>query len=121
MAARRVRIVNTSRGAVLAERAELADSFWARGRGLLGRASLPVGEGLVLVPASSIHCIGMAFPIDVLHLGRDGRVLKVVHNLRPNRLGPLVWRSHSVVELPVGTAMAAGTEPGDLVELQPLD
>jgi uncharacterized protein len=118
--ARSVRIVNASRGTVLAERAEMADSFWARGCGLLGRSTLPAGEGLLIVPARAVHCIGMAFPIDVVHLDRAGRVLKVVANLRPHRFGPLVWRSRAVVELPAGTAATTGTREGDEVELQPL-
>ena len=98
----------------------LAATPAARLRGLLGRAELPDGEALVIVPASSVHCLGMAFPIDVLHLARDGMVLKVVPDLKPWRLGPLVWRSHSVVELPAGTAAATETQPGDRVELEPL-
>ena len=102
---------------MLATRAEVADSFWARLRGLLGRAELPAGDGLVLVPAGSVHCLGMAFPIDVLHLARDGRVLRVVPELKPWRLGPLVGRSHSVVELPAGTAAATDTRAGDRIEL----
>ena len=118
MAGRRVRVVNTSRGTVLAEQADVADSFWTRGRGLLGRSSLPAGEGLVIVPAKSVHCIGMAFPIDVVHVDRGGQVLKVVRSLRPQRFGPLVWRSHLVVELPAGVADATGTKAGDTLELE---
>src|SRR5215208_5812611 len=104
MARRQVRVLNTTRGTILAERADLADSFCARGRGLLGRARLAPGEGLVIVPAQAVHCVGMTFPIDVIHILRDGRVARVVPNLRPYRFGPPVWRSHYVVELPVGTA-----------------
>ncbi len=112
---RHVRIVNVTRGAILAQRARVADTFLSRGRGLLGRSHLLPGEGLVIVPCQSVHCIGMAFPIDVIYLDRAGRVLKVVPNLEPYRLGPFVWRAHSVVELPAG--VATPTEPGDLVEL----
>ncbi len=118
--ARQVRVLNTTRGTMLAERADVADSFWSRGRGLLGRAALKPGQGLVIVPARAVHCIGMAFPIDVLHLDHQGRVLRVVPNLRPYRFGPLVWRSHYVVELPAGSTLAAMTSPGDVVALQPI-
>ena len=118
MAARRVRVVNATHGTVLAERAEVADSFWSRGRGLLGRSALPAGEGLIIEPARAVHCVGMTFPIDVIHLAREGRVLKVVSNLRPYRFGPFVRHSHRVVELPAGAAAAASTRVGDQVELQ---
>ena len=110
-----VRIVNESRGAVLATRATVADSFWSRFRGLLGRRELADGEGLVIEPCSSVHMLGMRFAVDALHLDRSGTVLRVVPGLRPNRFGPMVWRSHSVLELPAGTAAATGTVAGDRV------
>jgi hypothetical protein len=112
-----VTVVNVTRGAILAVRAEVAASPWRRARGLLGRRALPVGAGLVLEPCAWIHSVGMAFPIDVVHLDADGRVLRVVADLRPWRLGPFVWGSRVVIELPAGIAAATGTRPGDLVEL----
>ena len=43
MSARSIlRIVNQTRERLLADRGELAGSFWSRGRGLMGRESLPV-------------------------------------------------------------------------------
>jgi uncharacterized membrane protein (UPF0127 family) len=59
--------------------------------------------------------LGMMFAVDALHLDRSGMVLRVVPELRPNRFGPLVWRSHTVLELPAGTAAATGTVAGDRV------
>jgi hypothetical protein len=112
-----VAVVNVTRGAILAERAEVAASLWRRARGLLGRRALPVGAGLVLEPCAWVHTIGMAFPIDVVHLDADGRVLRVVADLRPWRLGPFVRGARVVVELPAGTAASTGTCPGDLIQL----
>jgi uncharacterized membrane protein (UPF0127 family) len=117
MADRHVRVVNVTRNAVLAERADLADSFLGRARGLLGRSALAPGEGLVIRPCKVVHTAGMAFSIDVVHLDADSRVLRVVANLSSWRLGPLVRSSHVVVELPAGTALATGTRPGDVVQL----
>ncbi|MCC6175032.1 MAG: DUF192 domain-containing protein [Chloroflexi bacterium] len=114
-----VQVRNASRDRVLADRADLADWFWPRLRGLLGRTSLAPGEGLVIVPCGSIHMLGMRFAIDVLHLDRDGRILRAVPNLRPWRLGPIVRRSRSVVELPAGTIEASGTQAGDQIEIVP--
>jgi uncharacterized membrane protein (UPF0127 family) len=52
---------------------EVADSFGARLRGLLGRDG--VEGALVLQPARSVHTIGMRFPIDVAFCDRDLRVV----------------------------------------------
>jgi uncharacterized membrane protein (UPF0127 family) len=119
MAYRQVRIVNLTRRVVLAERADPANSFLTRARGLLGRSSLAPGEGLILRPCAMVHTVGMTFPIDVIHLDADSRVLRVVADLRPWRFGPLVRGSRVVVELPAGTTTATGTKQGDAIQLQP--
>ena len=118
MADRHVLVVNVTRNAVLAERADLADSFLGRARGLLGRSALAPGEGLVIRPCNVVHTVGMAFPIDVVHLDAGSRALRVVANLSPWRLGPLVRGSQVVVELPAGTALATDTRRGDEVRLE---
>ena len=66
-------IFNQTRDQLLADRVEVARSFWARGRGLMGRATLPLGFALVIFPESSIHTFFMRVPIDVLFVGRDER------------------------------------------------
>ena len=57
-----------------------------RMRGLLGRDGLEPGHGLVLSPCTSIHMIGMRFPIDAIFLARDGEVLRIARNIRPGAL-----------------------------------
>lgn len=117
-----VRIRNVSRGgAELAQRAEVARGFWRRLRGLMGRPGLPAGGGLVIRPCNSVHSLFMRFPIEVVHAGRDGTVLRVLAPLRPWRLGPLVRGSHLVVELPVGTVAATGTQPGDRLAFEAVE
>jgi uncharacterized membrane protein (UPF0127 family) len=113
-----VRVRNLSRQTDLAGRATLADSFWRRLRGLLGRDGLEHGEGLVIVPCNSVHMLGMRFPLDVLHLDKSGTVVRALPNLRPGRFGPMVWGSHMAVELPAGTIAASGTVPGDRVSIE---
>jgi uncharacterized membrane protein (UPF0127 family) len=113
-----VRIQNVTRGSVLADRASRADSFWSRLKGLLGPSSLEPGDGLVLEPATSVHMIGMRFAIDVLHLDRYGEVVRVVPALKPGRLGPYVWRSRTVVELPAGVAASTDTRVGDRLVIE---
>jgi len=112
------RIENHTRGRMLADNAQRAESFWSRLKGLLGRSGLEPGEALVFKPCTSIHMIGMRFPIDVIHLDRAGEVVRVVPNLKPNRLGPYVWRSRTVIELPAGVAEATETREGDMLSIE---
>lgn len=113
-----VRITNVSRDTELASHAGLADGFLTRLRGLLGRERLDPGDGLVIVPCSSVHMWWMRFPLDVIHLDRRGAVVKVVQSLQPGQMGPYVWRSHTAIELPAGTIAASGTQAGDVVAIE---
>ncbi|MBI2761112.1 MAG: DUF192 domain-containing protein [Chloroflexi bacterium] len=112
-----LRIVNRSRGVVIADQVEVAMSVWARARGLIGRRSLPIGFGLVIKPCGAIHMWFMAIPLDVAHVDRTGRIVKILHGIKPWRVGPLVPRSRWVIELPAGTAQATGTQVGDVIDV----
>jgi uncharacterized protein len=118
---RTIRIVNQTREQVLAERAELARSFWARGRGLMGREFLPESYALIIYPESSIHTFFMRIPIDVLFVGRDNRVVGLREAMPPSRLfaGVAPWRGRYVIEMPAGVIQATGTAIGDQLVLTP--
>ena len=100
------------RGAVLACRVETAFDSTTRRRGLLGRESLESGSVLVIAPCNAIHTFSMRFPIDVAFATREGRIVKVLADLRPWRIG-VAWRAYAVLEFPAGTLARAGTQPGD--------
>jgi uncharacterized membrane protein (UPF0127 family) len=117
---RRVRVVDEQSGTVLAERAEVAEGFFERGVGLIGRRDWVRSDALVIQPCNSIHCFFMSLPIDVAYVDREHVVLRVVPDLKPWRLGPLVWRAHYVVELPSGTLARTGAQPGDHLVLEPV-
>ena len=99
-------------GHVVCERCLVADRPLARMRGLLGRRTLPAGEGILLRPASSVHMFFMAFAIDVVWLDRDLQVLGVTPELRP-------WRTagrrgaRAALELGAGECEARGLLVGD--------
>jgi uncharacterized protein len=112
---------NETRDTVLAERVEVARSFWARFMGLMGRRELAPGNGLFL-PGNGIHMFFMRFPIDAVFLAKaDGgarRVVSVHRGVRPwIGLVPLVRGAEGVLELPVGAIDASATAPGDSVRL----
>lgn len=101
-------------GEVLAS-LEVADTPAARRRGLLGRDRL---DGvLLLVPARSVHTIGMRFPIDVAWLDRELRVLRTAQ-LPRQRLSRPVLRSRLVLEAEAGTFARWGLKVGDQLERQ---
>jgi uncharacterized membrane protein (UPF0127 family) len=98
-------------GTVVCEHCLLAETVFARLRGLLGRSSLSPGEGMLLRPAASVHTAFMRFPIDVVFLDREDRVVKVAAELRPWRAASCRG-SRTVLELPAGEAVRQGLRPG---------
>ena len=114
---RRLRVQNQSRGTVLADRAEIADSSKTRKTGLLKHDRLERGEGLWITPCEGVHTAGMKFPIDVLFLNRKRKVVKIRAAMPRWRLALCLW-AHSVLELPSGTAAATKTSRGDQLEFE---
>jgi uncharacterized membrane protein (UPF0127 family) len=106
-----------SGGKVVCERCLVADNAWSRMKGLLGRRTLPPGEGLLIRPTWSIHMFFMRFPIDAVFLDSEDTVVKVVPELAP-------WRAAShrgakaVVELAAGECAARGVEVGERLWLE---
>ena len=115
-----VRIVNESRETTLAEQAEVAGSFLARGIGLMGRRDWARGDGLVIRPCNSVHCFFMRMVIDVAYVDRRDLICGMAPRLKPWRIGPIVPRSHYVVELPEGTLARTGSKLGDRLVLEPV-
>ena len=93
-------------------RCRIADGFFSRLRGLLGRRGLEPGEGLLLSPSSSVHTLFMRFPIDVVFLDRGLRVVGVSDDVRPWRLTGRRGARH-VLELAAGQAQAHGIRAGE--------
>ena len=112
-----MRLHNTTRDATLASAVEHARSPGARMKGLLGRDGLAEGAGMVIEPCTSIHMFFMRFPLDVLFVDGQGKVLRAIENLRPWRLTRLYPQARFVAELPAGTIARTGTREGDTVLL----
>ena len=114
---RHVRAANPARGSVLGTRIGLADRWWLRLRGLLGREALSAGEGLILRPCRAVHMRGMAFPLDVAFLDRSGAVVAAYHSIPPGARTRWHKAARDALELPAGTLVASGTAIGDTIVL----
>jgi len=107
-------------GRWLVTRLELALDSKSRTKGLLGRDGLPPGHGLVIAPSQGVHTFGMRFPIDIVFVRRDGRVVRCRSGVPPRRLA--LWlTAFAVIELGAGETSRAGLEVGDRVVTIPQD
>ena len=103
---------NQTRNTVLAEYADVADTSAKRNTGLLKHTRLDPGQGMWIVPCKAVHSFWMKFPIDVVYMDRKKRVRAVRHRMAPWRMSGCMT-AYSVLELPVGTIEASGTQAGD--------
>lgn len=110
-------LINVSPNTTLAETTLVASTFWRRLKGLLGTHELPAGAALMIVPCNSVHTFGMKYPIDVIFVGKDNRVLKTVGAMQPGKVAAC-YRSSYVVELPAGTLDKTGTGAGDILKYE---
>ncbi len=106
-------IINRTReDSVVCARTEVADTIWRRLRGLLGRASLPAGSGMLFRGESSIHSAFMRFEFDAVFMDADFRVVGVAERIPP-------WRARgargtrNILELAAGEISRTRVAIGD--------
>src|SRR5215469_13935908 len=117
------RAFNQTRSIVICERLEEAGGMTGKSRGLLGRAGLEPGTGMLfeagwIEPFMCMHMFFMRFAIDIIFLNRLDRVVRISHKLRPWRLSPIVWGARRALELPAGSVAQSGTEVGDQLKIE---
>jgi uncharacterized membrane protein (UPF0127 family) len=94
-----------------------ASGFVARLFGLLWRRPLERAEALWIKPCTSVHTLGMRYPIDVVFLDREGAVVGLRSALAPRRLAG-ARRARSVLELPANRSAELGIALGARVTLE---
>jgi uncharacterized protein len=111
---------NKTRQTFLATEMRVANTHWARLRGLmtLSPSRFRHGQGLWIVPCHGVHTWLMRFPVDVIYLDELNKVVHVEESLRPWRFAPVRMEATSVVEVPPHTIFNSGTRVGDLFEFR---
>ncbi len=105
---------------VIADHVQVADSFFSRLKGLLGRKGLKGGEGLLIIPCKQVHTKGMQFPIDVIFLTKFGVVIQSEESMVPGKMSRYVTDARQVLELRSGTIAASGIRVGKTITFERL-
>jgi hypothetical protein len=97
----------------------VADNFWTRFKGLMGKKSETIEQmgGLLIKPCSQIHTFFMKCAIDVIYLDRDNRIIKIEEAIPPGKCCKLVKGSKSLVEFPINSINKYGFKENDKVEV----
>ena len=97
-----------------------AGTWLAKGWGVLGRRSLPLGDGVWLPGVASVHTIGVRFALDLLFLDAELRTLRAAQDVPPGRLWVGTRGAAHVLELGTGTLarLPLPPEAGDAWRLE---
>jgi uncharacterized membrane protein (UPF0127 family) len=90
----------------------LAEKVFQRMRGLLFRKPLEPDQAMLIRPCSSIHTIGMSYPLDIVFIDAQGIVLKTFRNVRPLRMAFAI-NAYATVEFYAGEIERIGIQSGD--------
>jgi hypothetical protein len=101
-------------GEIVASEVRTAFDSRTRRRGLLGSQGMAAREALVIAPCQAVHTFGMRFPIDVVFVARDGRVVARRQRLSANRIA-VSWRAFAAIELPAGAVARDALMDGDVL------
>ena len=112
-------VYNKTRETFVATEATVADDYFRRLIGLLGKTKrwAKLGRGLWIIPSRGVHTIGMLFPIDVLFLNKNKEVIHIEEHMRPFRISKISLKATSVLELPAHAIYRSGTKVGDSLEI----
>lgn len=101
---------------------EVARTAQEQARGLMFRTELGPNEGMIFLrdppDVASFWMKNTPLPLDILFIGRDGRIMNIAAETVPYSLESVsaVGLTSAVLEIPGGRAAELGIEPGDTVE-----
>ncbi len=118
---RSVRLINLKDHRIISDQCLVAESFFSRLRGWIGKTRADSGEGILFPNCTSVHMWFMSMPIDIVFLRVDSakegerKVVTSAHgNVRAWKLLPLFdGNAHEALELPQGSIARLGIAPGD--------
>jgi uncharacterized membrane protein (UPF0127 family) len=102
---------------VLVGNCRIARSFFSRFMGLMGRKSLPADEAILFPKCNSVHTMFMRFPIDVVLVDAQGRVVGVDVAMKPWRMMMPRKNTKHIIELPANRSEELGIRAGVLLDI----
>ena len=110
-----MKLFNQTQDVLLLADLRIANTFFKRFLGLMGQ-TLGFSEGLLIRPCNSIHCFFMKIPIDVLFVDKNDVVIKVMLDMKPGAISPIVKSGAYVIECCAG--VFTGVVVGDQLQIE---
>lgn len=110
-------VVHKKTDRTVASNVKHANTFFSRMMGLMFVKEIKGMDGLILDPCNSIHNCFVRFPIDVVFLDKENKVVKIIRSFKPWRFTRIYFKARRVLELPSG-ALLEDIECGDELEVR---
>lgn len=88
---------------VILKNVSIADNFFSRFKGLMGKSNIDDNIGLMIIPCNSIHTFFMKFNIDVIFIDLNSKVVDVYIDLAPWKISKIYKDAKFVIEGKSGT------------------
>jgi len=109
-------IKNKTRGKILAEEHQVYDSILSKARGLMFSKQKNIIFIFRHEKRIPLHMFFVFFPIDVLYLDSEKRVIEMIKDFKPFRYYSPRYKSKYVLELPQGMISKTDTNLKDIIE-----
>ena len=120
LACKPISVTNLTRSSTVCSAGYMADTFLSRLVGLLGTSSLPADSCLFLNASLGVHTFGMKYPIDIVALDRERRILGIWEQVPPRKVRAVGLKTSSILELQAGVARQCGLLVGDRLRVKPV-
>lgn len=108
-------LINSISGKILVKNVEEAIKYSHRLKGLLGRKSIDEDYALIIYSCSGVHTWFMRFPIDIILLDKNKRVIKIYTNMQPWKTTKIITGANYVIEAK-GNSIASEVKIGHTIQ-----
>lgn len=98
------------------KKVKVANGLWEKGVGVMFWKDFRGFNGLLLTSTNAVHSFFVRFPLDLVFLDADYKIVKLVH-LKPYSLSPIVLAAKHTLELPEGSIKKHSLKTGDGINL----
>jgi len=99
------------------EKVKIYSSIVGKIKGLIGESEpAETGSGIALPGVNSVHTFFVGYPIDLVFLNSDNKIIRTAEKQRRFSFSPIVWKAKTTLELKQGSVSKLKLKVGDKVE-----
>jgi uncharacterized membrane protein (UPF0127 family) len=108
---------NKTENIILSTEVIVAENFFDRLKGLLGKDNLPANTCIIISPCKSIHTFFMKFTIDVIFIDKNYKVIEIIKNIKPCKTSKYIKKAWAVIEISNDSIISSKVSVGEELEI----